>query len=122
MLFHLFENNFYPAHGVTYSEQRKNEVPMPSSYHPGYKLLSSSTKKLVSKNIQLENSVKMKGGDYSNNFQGTRMRRKDYELNSGNVNSMSFDNIRPFFQVKKFDAFDDYQQNIPAEKELEIMK
>lgn len=68
--------------------------------------------------------MKLKGGDYTSNLPGNRMRRRDYELNN-----MSFDNSRPFYSlnVSGFhidSSNNDFPQPVapPVDNKLDLLK
>ena len=92
--FNGIRKNFYPTYGVTYMEQKKlDSIELPSSYHPGYKLLNASTKKLLNSNSNsIDLNMKLKGQDYASSLDGVHMKRRDYELRN-----MSLENLRPFY-------------------------
>lgn len=90
---------------MTYSEKQK-EAKI-NSQQSSLKLVSSSLKRL-SNNIASTSdmSVQVKGGDYTSSLPQNRMRRKDYE-----ANNLSFDNIRPLYNISSIQKFDNRSMN-----------
>ncbi|CAI2360289.1 unnamed protein product [Moneuplotes crassus] len=103
--FSSLRRNFLPTFGVTYSEKQK-EAKM-NQQQSSLKLAPSSLKRL-SNNIASTSdmSVQVKGEDYISSLPQNRMRRKDYE-----ANNLSFDNIRPLYNMSSAQKFDNRSMN-----------
>ena len=60
--------------------------------------------------------LKKKGGDYATSLSQNRMKRRDYE-----INNMSFENIRPLYNISSIQNFENMSQGNIQEEEPPIV-